>query len=444
MNCYGNKKKELKLSKRYCIFASYNKEEKITPELIFYLKELNKIVDGVVFIMDNKLEHNEEEKLNGLVIYKKAERHNEYDFGSYKRGFFYLKENGFLDDTTELIFANDSCFGPLRPFKDFIKKWEKENKPDVYGHTINNIGIKYATCPHVDIFSPHIQSYFFLLTNKVFKQQFFIDFLASVKHYDEMTEVVINCEMGLSKLLVQNGFELKGYFWFKDLKENPLTAEKTAYKIIKEGFFIKKKALIELNYNKIKLLHTEKLFPYFLALCQYMPQKPETKPFFQKIFDINNENFSKIVTIFGLKLRLKRFNYKISNFSNGIFHVDKLQRKNGKIKGLEIVIYGKKNFIYIEKGTEFQNSKIEIFANHCLITIKSHAPVQGLSLKLTKGDFQNFSAKEGSNIKNLDITANKEGSIITIEDGNISNKTAEFIYTETEEHRPILTIKEKC
>ena len=135
------------MGKRYCVFASYSKENKIGDDILFYLKELNKITNGVVFIMDNPIDEIEAKKLEGLTIYHKCEKHNEYDFGSYKRGFFYLKENGFLDDTSEIIFANDSCFGPLKPLDLFIKKWEKENKPDFYGITINNYGFKYLSYP---------------------------------------------------------------------------------------------------------------------------------------------------------------------------------------------------------------------------------------------------------------------------------------------------------
>ena len=85
------------MGKRYCVFAAYNNEQKITKELIFYLEELNKISDGVVFVMDNPLDDEEKKKLENLAIYSECRKHGEYDFGSYKRGFFYLKENGYLD-----------------------------------------------------------------------------------------------------------------------------------------------------------------------------------------------------------------------------------------------------------------------------------------------------------------------------------------------------------
>ena len=74
------------MGKRYCVFAAYNKENKVEKELVFYLEELNKIVDRIVFVMDNPLNDKEkkiietmEEKLTGIILDNEMkEIENEY------------------------------------------------------------------------------------------------------------------------------------------------------------------------------------------------------------------------------------------------------------------------------------------------------------------------------------------------------------------------------
>lgn len=148
-----------------------------------------------------------------------------------------------MDDTNEIIFANDSCYGPLKPLNLLINKWEKENKPDFYGITINNFGLKYSSVPIVNCKFPHIQSYFFLITKNIFEKEFFQNFLGDVHHFDTMLGVVKTYEMGLSDLIVKNGFKLKAYFDFKDYKKDPTRDGTKMLATIKNGFFIKKRMI---------------------------------------------------------------------------------------------------------------------------------------------------------------------------------------------------------
>ena len=97
--------------KRVVIFAHYDKKNIISDYVIFYLKALKQVADEIVFVSCCLLSDIEKEKISGVASYIISEIHDEYDFGSYKRGFLFLKDR--LDDFDELIFANDSCYGPL-------------------------------------------------------------------------------------------------------------------------------------------------------------------------------------------------------------------------------------------------------------------------------------------------------------------------------------------
>lgn len=95
---------------RIAIFASYDKNGIIHDYVIEYLKYLKEIADKIIFIADNYADEQEQNKLKWLVDYVKFSTHGEYDFRSYKRGYYFAKNNGWLDNANELIFCNDSCF----------------------------------------------------------------------------------------------------------------------------------------------------------------------------------------------------------------------------------------------------------------------------------------------------------------------------------------------
>ena len=102
--------------KRVAIFAFYSKKNIIDFEVIYYLKELRKYVDGIVFIADCELSKEEFNKISDLIIYSDCHRHKKYDFGSYSKGFQWLKQKDFFNEINEIIFCNDSVLGPYRPF----------------------------------------------------------------------------------------------------------------------------------------------------------------------------------------------------------------------------------------------------------------------------------------------------------------------------------------
>ena len=146
---------------RTVVFAHYDKDSVIDDYVIYYLKALKEIAQNIVFVSCGSLSEYEKNKLNGIASKIIAEHHEEYDFGSYKRGFNYLKDNNILNEIDELILVNDSCFGPFYPFGEIFNDMDKKDC-DFWGITKNNFG--YRKVPnHFFVKRPHIQSYFICL-----------------------------------------------------------------------------------------------------------------------------------------------------------------------------------------------------------------------------------------------------------------------------------------
>ena len=191
---------------RYAVFAGYNKNGTIEPYVITYLKELNKVTDGIVYITDSSLNPEELKKLKGInIIHNEHKRHNEYDWGSYKRGFNFLKNNKYLEKADELIFANDSCYAPLSSFKPMFKTMHQRSELDFWGDLQST---KYKT---------HIQSYFMVFRQRVIKSKSFQSLLNSVTHHDESSYYILKYELEATQLLQNLGYKWDTYMPYNKL-----------------------------------------------------------------------------------------------------------------------------------------------------------------------------------------------------------------------------------
>ncbi len=182
--------------RRVAVFAAFSGNGRISATDIYYLKGLATIVDSIIYVSNNPVFPEELEKLDGLVRVALFQHHGEYDFGSYKRGFFIAKEFGLLDreTTDELILANNSCYGPVVPFEETLQTMS-HRKCDFWGLTA------YDGFGH-----EHIQSYFFVFRRRVLDGSELECFLASVKREIDRWHVISRYETQLTDVLVKAGY----------------------------------------------------------------------------------------------------------------------------------------------------------------------------------------------------------------------------------------------
>ncbi len=191
--------------RRVAIFASYSADGRIEDYVLFYLKNLKSVAEYIVFVSDNFLPEFELSKLKGIVDVSFAERHGEYDFGSYKKGFFYLKKFGLLDNYDELILCNDSCYGPVSSFVPIFTEMASRDL-DFWGLTQNSQ------------FKKHLQSYFLVFKSNVARTKDFETFMANVKKEENVQGVILNYEINFTILLEHSGFIWDSFIKVDDSK----------------------------------------------------------------------------------------------------------------------------------------------------------------------------------------------------------------------------------
>lgn len=228
---------------RAVVFAHYDKDNLIDDYGIYYLKELKKCADYIVFVSCCALPDIEKAKLDGICDFIIAQKHDEYDFGSYKLGFLHLR--GLNECFDEIVFANDSCFGPLFDLSPIFKKMSAEDC-DFWGMTLNKSGFKKKGSRYVAARAPHIQSYFLVFKKNVINSQCFNSFINSIKKEDDKKDIIINYEIGTTRILSENGFKA-GYFIKKYLHINNSAILRWRQIITKCGMPLLKCSLPRLN-----------------------------------------------------------------------------------------------------------------------------------------------------------------------------------------------------
>ncbi len=297
--------------KRAVVFAHYDKDSIIDDYVVYYIKALKEANCDVVFVSCQQLAQSELAKLDGLAIHCISENHNEYDFGSYKRGFLYLEPN--LEKYDELIFANDSCYGPIYPILEVFAEMEKRDC-DFWGITKSNYAYQ-SSIKQIFTKSSHIQSYFIALKKQIFLNPIFKNFIKSITLQNSKQDIISKYEVGLSKLLYQNNFKsaeyIKDYsyqalicFWQKLIIKNKIP-------FVKCSVLRKKNNAITLTDNWEEVLNQTN---YPIDLIRKNLLRTQIK------ISLNEKNFDKIFAILYLHspLLIKKF---LQRFYKFIFHI---------------------------------------------------------------------------------------------------------------------------
>lgn len=235
---------------RICIFAHYDKSNIIQDYVTYYISQLKKICNTLIFVSDSDMDNKEINKITKYANKIIIGRHEEYDFGSYKRGYIYAKTHSLLNHADELIFANDSCYGPLFPIEEIFNKMSIKNL-DFWGINANDKGVEYCNNQLISNNKRHIQSFFIVFKPIIFNSKYFYNFINSVKQEKDKVNVVINYEIPMTNELINQGFKYDIYCPQSLKVKSPHI--KDNFKLIRENKcpFLKTSIMRLININEV-------------------------------------------------------------------------------------------------------------------------------------------------------------------------------------------------
>ncbi|MBS7526608.1 rhamnan synthesis protein F [Fusibacter paucivorans] len=169
-------------AKRACIYFIYDKDGIIDDYIIYQLNDMRENVEFLHCVINGKLTAEGKRKLEKIAdeVYVRDNIGN--DIGAYKGA---IERIGWkkLKKYDELVLMNNTCFGPLFPFKE-VFDWSKDKELDFWGLTL---GLKADWLGsnnyiHYNENKTHYQSYFLTIRKPLLASKLLVEF------FDEIPE----------------------------------------------------------------------------------------------------------------------------------------------------------------------------------------------------------------------------------------------------------------
>jgi len=181
-------------SEKICIYASFQKS--FSSMLQIHLAELQHQGFAIIFISNLPIDNIFQSQLRPFVHVIITRTNFGRDFAAYKAGYEYALSNDFFG-ANQLLFTNDTIVFPIIPTNRFWLDLD-DLKAGVVGPFISYSPIR------------HLQSFFILVKNGLFREKIFSDFWASYKNPNARMQVINQGELGFSKHLDKVGIVFEG------------------------------------------------------------------------------------------------------------------------------------------------------------------------------------------------------------------------------------------
>lgn len=189
--------------RRLGIFCFYDSEGIVDSYIEYLLNELGKNLTKLVIVVNGFVNE------NGKKVFAKYSqnilvRENKgFDIGAFKDGFIHFVGKKGIVEWDEIVFCNDTFYGPFIPFNNIFAKMDQE-ETDFWGINLVEDGML-----------THIQSFFLVFRNEEIIEDLF-DYLnnqtmSMLLMTDNIADIYAAYELGLFRFLVQRGYKFSTY-----------------------------------------------------------------------------------------------------------------------------------------------------------------------------------------------------------------------------------------
>lgn len=199
-----------KTAKRIGVFAYFDADGVVDDYIPVLVAAVAEHCDYLLCMVNGKLNQEDDAKLRAVadeVCYRPNEG---LDITAYQEGYFRLRDAGLLADASELLFFNQTVFGPIYPLQAMFAEmanrdldfWgltrHKGLKADLTGTIWEKV--EYGYIP------PHIQSYFFAVRGSLLHNAKFDEYWNTLPELHDYVEAVSLHEMRFTKHFEDLGF----------------------------------------------------------------------------------------------------------------------------------------------------------------------------------------------------------------------------------------------
>ena len=200
--------------KRLALFSFYSRSGAVGAFVFYYLEQLAGISD-VVFIVNGSLKPESKAELEKKGYGILCRENKGFDFGAWKE-FLLSKEAEFFRQYDELILCNCSCYGPVYPFPENFSQMDV-SECDFWG-LYRHPGLR----DRKHSIPPHLQSYFLVIRSRLFHDECFRKYFASLNPAETWNDAVSQ-ETSFTRYFEDKGFVSSSLLGsvFSEYIENP-------------------------------------------------------------------------------------------------------------------------------------------------------------------------------------------------------------------------------
>lgn len=197
---------------RALIYVHFDRDGIVDPHVEFALSQYRPHVDHLVFVSPSVKELTQKQK--SLVDSFVPRENIGYDFGSWRDGLLSLD----ADRYEEIVFANDSVYGPLWS-PGSVLDFGRERNLDFWGMVMSDQMITPGVA------APHVQSWFFSASKKLIQSEAFQSFWQGIEAVGTKREIIQRFEVGLTKSVLGGGYSIGAVY---DAKKSLVARVRTA------------------------------------------------------------------------------------------------------------------------------------------------------------------------------------------------------------------------
>ena len=236
---------------RTCIFSIYQKNSHLPKDVEYLINELKPFVNYFVVVINGELI--ESDKLEHIVDKVINREKKGFDAGAYKTALNDLEVKDIVVKSDELVFCNDTFYGPFVPFLEIFNKFV-DSPIDFWGIRFFDNGLVKM-----------IESFFYVFKKRIITDNFLYDFF---KYYNENTTNFNDALLGFERKIFDNLVRAKyTYDYYYKIKYRYLPADI----ILSKNPILKKKHAFDVDYlSKIGWLQRRDCKGDMLTILQFL------------------------------------------------------------------------------------------------------------------------------------------------------------------------------
>lgn len=193
---------------RLAIFSMYDKESIISSYKLYVIKELQSIANDLIVVVNVNLDFESEKKIRDFTENILYRENVGFDAGAYKEVLLEYVGEEKLKSYQEIVFCNDTFFGPLVSMKEIFEKMSS-SPADFWG--LNHVSGKILD---------YIESYFLVFRSEIILNEelpfYFRNYIDSKE--TDIANVYSSFEVGLFGYLRRKGYSFDTYTNCRNLR----------------------------------------------------------------------------------------------------------------------------------------------------------------------------------------------------------------------------------